>query len=171
MSFSSKPCRVECRLIRAIRHRSALGNHERRPQVSGLSGDLRESRDPVNLRLLARKKAKRVFAFGLHGRGVWRAEARKCLKSLVDLDGFEPSTSSMPFKKYQSLTDVSTRNKRLSARPRGLRWTPRGCFWASGLHADSRTPHQELAPRVLSRARLQAVVVVVCLRRQQNIPL
>ena len=35
---------------------------------------------------------------------------------MVDLDGFEPSTSSMPFKKYQSLTGVSTRNKRLSTR-------------------------------------------------------
>jgi hypothetical protein len=59
---------------------------------------------------------------------------------LVDLKGFEPLTSSMPFKKYQSLTDVFTRNKRLSTRPRGLRWTPRGGFWASGLHADSGTP-------------------------------
>jgi hypothetical protein len=25
---------------------------------------------------------------------------------LVDLKGFEPLTSSMPFKKYQSLTDI-----------------------------------------------------------------
>jgi hypothetical protein len=38
----------------------------------------------------------------------------KLLKGLVDLDGFEPSTSSMPFKKYQSLTEISTRNKRLN---------------------------------------------------------
>src|ERR1035437_3565283 len=55
---------------------------------------------------------------------------------LVDLDGFEPSTFSMPFKKYQSLTDISTRNKRLSTREFGRRWTPRGGFWASGLHVD-----------------------------------
>src|ERR1039458_56902 len=46
----------------------------------------------------------------------------------------------MPFKKYQSLAGISTRNKRLSTRPRGLRWTPRGGFLASGLHADSGTP-------------------------------
>jgi hypothetical protein len=48
---------------------------------------------------------------------------------LVDLVRFELTTSSMPFKKYQSLADSSTRNKRLSTRPRGLRWTPRGGFW------------------------------------------
>jgi hypothetical protein len=89
----------------------------------------------------------------------------------VDLDGFEPSTSSMPFKKYQSLADVSTRNKRLSARPRGLRWTPRGGFWASGPHADSRTPHRGLARGVPSRARLRAALIVVCRRRQQLISL
>jgi hypothetical protein len=58
----------------------------------------------------------------------------------VDLDGFEPTTSSMPFKKYQSLTDSSTRNKRLSTRPFGRQWTPRGDFWACGLHPDSGTP-------------------------------
>src|SRR5664279_4331592 len=55
---------------------------------------------------------------------------------------FELTTSSMPFKKYQSLTDTSTRNKRLSKREFGRQWTPRGYFWASGLHTDSRTPHQ-----------------------------
>src|ERR1035437_663493 len=71
---------------------------------------------------------------------------------MVDLDGFEPSTSSMPFKKYQSLTDTSTRNKRLTTRGFGRRWTPRGDFLASGLHADSRTPRRRLAPGVPSRA-------------------
>src|ERR1035437_6290802 len=71
---------------------------------------------------------------------------------MVDLDGFEPSTSSMPFKKYQSLTGISTRNKRLSTRLGGRRWTPRGDFLASGLHADSRTPHLKLARDVPSRA-------------------
>lgn len=61
----------------------------------------------------------------------------------------------MPFKKYQSLADVSTRNKRLSARPRGLRWTPRGL----------RTPHRKPRTAFL-HARLPAVVIVVCWRRQ-----
>jgi hypothetical protein len=67
----------------------------------------------------------------------------KCLESLVDLVRFELTTSSMPFKKYQSLADISTRNKRLSTSPRGLRWTPQGTFWVSGLHVDSRTPHPD----------------------------
>ena len=85
---------------------------------------------------------------------------------LVDLVGFEPTTSSMPFKKYQSLTDTATRNKRLSAREFGRRWTPRGGFggvWTPRGLQDS-TP--ESAPGVLSRARLQAIVIVVCWRRQ-----
>ena len=61
----------------------------------------------------------------------------ECVRDvLVDLVGFEPTTSSMPFKKYQSLTDSSTRNRRLSKRRRGRRRTPRDDFWASGLHAD-----------------------------------
>ena len=45
---------------------------------------------------------------------------------LVDLKGFEPLTSSMPFKKYQSLTGALAKNKRLSNGHRGLQWTPRG---------------------------------------------
>jgi len=56
------------------------------------------------------------------------ARRRPCGKSvellwdvLVDLVRFELTTSSMPFKKYQSFADFSTRNKRLSTRPR---WTP-----------------------------------------------
>jgi hypothetical protein len=32
----------------------------------------------------------------------------------VDLIGFEPMTSSMPFKKYQSLTDINTEDKKVS---------------------------------------------------------
>jgi hypothetical protein len=56
----------------------------------------------------------------------------------VDLVRFELTTSSMPFKKYQSLTDTSTRNKRLNTGPRGLRWTPRGGF-LGGLDS-TRTP-------------------------------
>ena len=50
------------------------------------------------------------------------------LEVLVDLKGFEPLTSSMPWKKYQSVTDVSTRNKRLSNRQFGRRWTPQELF-------------------------------------------
>ena len=71
-------------------------------------------------------------------------KSAKLLKDLVDLVRFELTTSSMPFKKYQSLADNSTKNKRLSTKPRGRRWTPRGGSWASGLHPDSRTPHPEL---------------------------
>ena len=41
----------------------------------------------------------------------------KCLRGLVDLVGFEPTTSSMPFKEYQSLAGISTRQKDLA---RGL---------------------------------------------------
>src|ERR1035441_3647935 len=58
----------------------------------------------------------------------------------------------MPFKKYQSLTDTFTRNKRLSTWRFGRRWRPRGDFWASGLRADSRTPRRGLARGVPSRA-------------------
>ena len=47
----------------------------------------------------------------------------------MDLVRFELTTSSMPFKKYQSLADSLPQNKRLSNRRRGLRWTPRGGFW------------------------------------------
>src|ERR1035441_10190441 len=74
-------------------------------------------------------------------------KAAKSRLGLVDLDGFEPSTSSMPFKKYQSLTDTSTRNKRLSRKGFGRQWTPRGGFRRSGLHADSRTPHLRIGTR------------------------
>jgi len=42
----------------------------------------------------------------------------------VDLVRFELTTSSMPFKKYQSLADSLAQNKRLSERWLGLRWTP-----------------------------------------------
>jgi hypothetical protein len=40
-------------------------------------------------------------------RRAYRSQCRKILLlwNLVDLVGFEPTTSSMPFKKYQSLTD------------------------------------------------------------------
>ena len=36
------------------------------------------------------------------------------MKGLVDLDGFEPSTSSMPFKKYQHLPTVRPKTKDLT---------------------------------------------------------
>ena len=69
----------------------------------------------------------------------------------MDLDGFEPSTSSMPFKKYQTLTGILAQNKRLSKRRRGRRWTPRASFLVSGLH----TPDLALA---CLHARLQSDV-------------
>ena len=59
---------------------------------------------------------------------------------MVDLKGFEPLTSSMPFKKYQSLAGRNDGNTRLSVSRRGRRWTPRASFLAFGLHADSGTP-------------------------------
>ncbi len=70
----------------------------------------------------------------------------KCLRNLVDLVRFELTTSSMPFKKYQSLTDILAQNKGVSARRFGLRWTPLGGFQAFGLHVDSRNG-QQLANR------------------------
>ena len=50
---------------------------------------------------------------------------------------FELTTSSMPFKKYQSVTGILTENKRVSGRRFGRQWTPRGDGRASGLRADS----------------------------------
>src|ERR1700733_5003305 len=61
---------------------------------------------------------------------------------LVDLVGFEPTTSSMPFKKYQSLAGILTRNKRLSTRGIGRRWTPLGVIFGFGLQPDSGTPRR-----------------------------
>ena len=42
-----------------------------------------------------------------------KAAPIKCVEPLilVDLKGFEPLTSSMPFKKHQSPTDISTEKK------------------------------------------------------------
>jgi len=77
---------------------------------------------------------------------------------LVDLVRFELTTSSMPFKKYQSLADSLAQNKRLSKRRRGRRWTPRG-----GFHnlASARTPRLHIGngtTHAFTRARLRAVV-------------
>jgi hypothetical protein len=72
--------------------------------------------------------------------------ARNLQKRFGGPTGIEPVTSSMPFKKYQSLTGRNDGNTRLSVSRRGRRWTPRGVFWASGLRADSRTPHLGPAP-------------------------
>ena len=73
--------------------------------------------------------------------------------SLVDLKGFEPLTSSMPFKKYQSLADSLAQNKRLSKRRRGLRWTPQGGFGAFWTPRGLQDSTRGLARGVLSRAR------------------
>jgi len=61
----------------------------------------------------------------------------------VDLKGFEPLTSSMPFRPDQSLTEILRENKGLSGAGFGRQWTPRGDVWTFGLHADSRTPHRD----------------------------
>ena len=87
---------------------------------------------------------------------------------LVDLVRFELTTSSMPFKKYQSLAGVFARNKRLSTRPRGLRWTPRGGFWASGLHSDSGTPRTGWHVACF-RARAVAGCSICCLPKETTI--
>ena len=95
---------------------------------------------------------------------------RNCLRALVDLVRFELTTSSMPFKKYQSLTDVLTRNKRLSTRRRGLRWTPRGEFLGVWTPSGLQNSTLGMAPwRALMRARLPAGLIVVCRRRQQSV--
>src|ERR1019366_3349374 len=95
----------------------------------------------------------------------------KLLKGLVDLDGFEPSTSSMPFKKYQSLTATSTRNKRLSAQGFGRRWTPQGDSWGVWTPRGLQDSTLGTGTWLASRALLQAVLIVVCWRRQQWISL
>jgi hypothetical protein len=41
---------------------------------------------------------------------------------------------------------VSLEARSLGSSHFGRRWTPRSDFWASGLHADSRTPHQKRHP-------------------------
>jgi hypothetical protein len=72
---------------------------------------------------------------------------RQAKDLLVDLVGFEPTTSSMPFKKYQSLADSLAQNKRLSKRRRGLRWTPPGVHIRNG-------PKRALTRAVASRCCL-----------------
>ena len=72
---------------------------------------------------------------------------------LVDLVRFELTTSSMPFKKYQSLADSLAQNKRLSKRRRGLRWTPRAAFGRVWTPRGLRDSTHGLARGVLSCAR------------------
>ena len=48
----------------------------------------------------------------------------------MDLVRFELTTSSMPFKKYQSVAGILNENKRLTTRRFGRRWTP---------HADPKS--------------------------------
>src|ERR1039458_10137689 len=73
----------------------------------------------------------------------------------------------MPFKKYQSLTGVSTRNKRLSTRPHGRRWTPRATLWPFWTPRGLLDSTPGTGTWRVSRARLHAIVIVVCWRRQQ----
>ena len=75
------------------------------------------------------------------------------LAILVDLVRSERATSSMPFKKYQSLADVSTKNKRLSRRRFGRQRMPRAAF--GGLDS-TRTPgiHTRDWHAACARARL-----------------
>ena len=89
---------------------------------------------------------------------------------LVDLVRFELTTSSMPFKKYQSLADSLAQNKRLSTRRRGLRWTPRGGFGGVWTPPGLQDATHGLA-RGFLRARLRAALFVVFRRRQQSLSL
>src|ERR1700722_9493489 len=57
---------------------------------------------------------------------------------LVDLKGFEPLTSSMPFKKYQSLADTLAKNRGLTGCRFGRHLDARPAFGYCGLHSDSR---------------------------------
>src|ERR1019366_2087995 len=75
-------------------------------------------------------------------------------ESLVDLKGFEPLTSSMPFKRYQSLTGKNTRNTRLSVTRFGRRWTPPDAVFTIWTPHGLRDSTQKTARRVPSRARL-----------------
>jgi hypothetical protein len=87
----------------------------------------------------------------------------------VDLVRFELTTSSMPFKKYQSLTGFFTRNTKLSTRLRGRRWTPRGAFlgvWTPRGLQDSI--HTGLACGVLFRARLRAALYLLSAEGDNN---
>jgi hypothetical protein len=61
----------------------------------------------------------------------------------VDLVRFELTTSSMPFKKYQWVADIFTRNKRLSAMRFGRQWTPGPKCSAFGLRCGLQ---DDLAP-------------------------
>jgi hypothetical protein len=55
----------------------------------------------------------------------------------------------MPFKKYQSVTDSLTKNKRLSHMRTGHHLDATVDFWVSGLHLDSRAPHQDRASTIV----------------------
>jgi len=74
--------------------------------------------------------------------------------NLVDLVRFELTTSSMPFKKYQSLTGISTRNKRLSRRRFGRRWTPQEANFTVWTPRGLQDSTSSVACCLLLRARL-----------------
>ena len=87
--------------------------------------------------------------------------------NLVDLVRFELTTSSMPWKTFQSLTDTATENKRDTRTRFGRQWTPKGRSLRSGLHVDTEpTPH-DLAFRLPSRAVVTAMWIFSC---QENLP-
>ncbi len=71
---------------------------------------------------------------------------------LVDLKGFEPLTSSMPFKKYQSLTDNATEKKMVIGGRLGLQWTPRRPFFTVWTPFGLRDPNRNGTARAFTRA-------------------
>ncbi len=78
----------------------------------------------------------------------------------MDLVRFELTTSSMPFKKYQSVTDILRKNKGLNERLLGRPVDATRLDFTPGVACGA-----------LVRARLQAVVIVVCWSRRQMISL
>jgi len=123
------------------------------PRRLGVVKNRRPQSGPVDRFWRCARRTPCVTGYRVTGLGV------DAVGLLVDLVRFELTTSSMPFKKYQSVTDTSTKNKRLSMRRFGRRWTPHGAFprvWTPRGLQDS-TPG---TGTVLPRARLRAALIV-----------
>jgi hypothetical protein len=81
---------------------------------------------------------------------------------LVDLVRFELTTSSMPCKTFQSLTDNRARNTRLTRRRFGRQWTPKRPWTPRGHRTDTNPTPDDLAFRLPSRAVVTAVWIFCC---------
>jgi len=74
----------------------------------------------------------------------------------VDLDGFEPSTSSMPFKKYQSLPDTSRKNKGLTAADLDATETHSRIWTLHGLQSPDSLVPTISGPLMVAGGRIEA---------------